>query len=207
MKSTILCLALLAASCAAQPSEVEWADYGDTPELNPDFMAAWMAAVTPGQQHAEFAKGVGSYNVSGQIWMSPGEPPMTMKATATVEMILGGRYLLQHYESSFQGEEFKGVMLMGYDNLAQQYWSLWIDSRSTGYSLSTGTETGGVIELEGSMRDPNSPKGRPYRTVIRSAGAESGSAAPYAGAFTMTTYDTARDGSEVKVMELTYTKR
>ena len=148
MKSTIFCLALLAASCAARGSDVEWADYGDTPELNPDYMAAWMASVTPGEPHAEFAKGVGEYTVTGQRWMAPDQPPMPIRATATVEMILDGRYMLQHYSSSFQGQEFKGVMLMGHDNLNQEYWSLWIDSMSTGYSLSTGRETDGGVERD-----------------------------------------------------------
>jgi hypothetical protein len=199
MKRTIVCLALLAASCAAHPNEVEWADYGVTPELNPDYMAAWMAAVTPGEPHAELAKGVGSYTVSGQTWMASGQPPMPMEATATVEMILDGRYLLQHYESSFQGQTFKGVMLMGYDNLTEEYWNLWIDSMSTGYRLATGRAgEDGAIELHGSMRDPNTPEGRPYRTVMQEAGED---------AFVLIMYDTLRDGSEMKVMELTYRKR
>jgi hypothetical protein len=114
-------------------------------------------------------------------------------------MILDGRYLLQHYESSFQGEPYKGVMLLGHDNLTQEYWSLWIDSLSTGYSLARGRETpDGAIELKGELQNPLTPAGRPFRTVIRHA---------HDGSSTLSMFDTRADGSEFQVMELTYRKR
>ena len=197
MKTTIACLALLAASCATG-SDVEWVDYGENPALNPDYLAASRTSAMPGEAHAELAKGVGNYEVKGRYWVSPDQPPMETTARATVEMILGGRYLLQHYESSFQGAPYNGVMLMGHDNLNDEYWSLWIDSTSTGYSLSRGRDTAdGAIELAGELRDPTTPGGRPYRTLIRRQDD---------GSFTLSMFDTRRDGSEFQVMELTYRK-
>lgn len=198
MKTTIACLALLAASCASE-GDVEWVDYGENPALNPDYLATSMAYATPGDAHAELAKGVGDYEVSGRYWVAPDQPPLETMASAKVEMILGGRYLLQHYESTFRGDPYKGVMLMGHNNLSDEYWSLWIDSSSTGFSLSTGHETpDGAIELAGRLRDPMTPDGRPYRTVIRRQDD---------GSFTLSMFDTRPDGAEFQVMELTYRKK
>lgn len=197
MRTTIACLGLLATSCATGEG-VEWVDYGENPALNPDYLEASRAAAMPGEAHAELEQGVGTYEVTGRYWVAPGQPPLETKARATVEMILDGRYLLQHYESSFQGAPYNGLMLMGHDNLNGEYWSLWIDSTSTGYSLSRGRETpDGAIELDGTLRDPTTPAGRPYRTVIRHQDD---------GSFTLSMYDTRRDKSEFQVMELTYRK-
>ncbi len=199
MKTAVAGLVLLLASCASSHKKVEWRDFGADPAMNPDYLNAAMAAAMPGEPHAEFAKGVGTYDVTGKMWSAPGGPAATMNAEATVEVILDGRYLLEHFSSTFQGMPFKGVLLMGYDNVAQQYWNLWIDSMSTGYSLATGEEDAeGAIAMAGTMRDVMTPKGRPYRSVTRHDAD---------GSFTVSMYDSLPDGSEFQVMELNYRKK
>jgi hypothetical protein len=199
MRITTAALALLAASCAGMHGhdhEVAWVDFGPDPMMNPEFLAASMASATPGAAHAELAKGVGHYRVEGVHWTSPDAAPVPMTATADVEMILGGRYMLEHFHSEFMGEPFEGMLLMGFDNLAGEYWSLWIDNSSTVGMLSTGTEVSdGRIVMTGLARDPMTPKGRPMR-LETVQGAD--------GAFTMRMFDSTPDGREWKVMEMTY---
>jgi hypothetical protein len=202
MRITIAALALLAGSCAAMNDhghhEVVWVDYGPDPMQNPEFNAARMQAMMPGEVHAELAKGVGHYQVDMRMWMAPGTEPMPMPCTANVEMILGGRYLKQEFKGNFMGEEFEGLMLMGYDNLTDEYWSLWIDNMRTGYSLSIGREDeNGNQVMNGWMRDPRTPQGRPLRSVT--VPGENGS-------FVVHMYDSLPDGGEFEVMEMTYRK-
>ncbi|MEM7305106.1 MAG: DUF1579 family protein [Planctomycetota bacterium] len=177
---------------------IEWIDFGEDPMANPEFMSALMALGTPGPAHAELAKGVGEFDVSGQMWTAP-EVSMPMIGTAQTEMILGGRYLVQHYQSDFMGMPFEGMMIMGFDNLSNEYWNIWIDTFSTGPTMAHGEELkGGDVQMHGMMRDPMTPNGRPYRSMM-TVGDD--------GDFTMSMYDTLPDGSEYQTMELTYKKR
>ena len=83
-----------------------------------------------------------------------GADPMPMQATARTEVLLGGRYIVEEFKSDFMGMPFEGRLIQGYDNLTQQYWSLWTDSMSTGYWISHGTETSpGKVEFEGTVID------------------------------------------------------
>jgi hypothetical protein len=198
---TIACLALLAASCAGMHGhdhEIEWVDYGDDPAMSPEFMNAQMRAGTPGEEHAELAKGVGHYAVSGRRWMAADQPPMEFQATSNVEMILDGHYLQESMRGQVMGMDFEGRMILGFDNLTGEYWNVWVDNTSTGRAVSTGHEReDGAIEMTGLMRDPLTPNGRPFRTVT-STEAD--------GAFTMRMYDAMPDGGEFLVMELVYTR-
>lgn len=187
---------LLAVGCASTSSDVKFRDFGPDPMSNEAFMNEMTAAMTPGPEHAEMAKGVGFWRVEGTCYMAPGGEGMPMTGTANVKTLLGGRYLMQEFRGEWMGESFDGILLMGYDNLTQQYWNLWIDSMSTGYSMSHGVESAsGDIEMSGEMRDVFTPGGRPYRSVMRVVGPNE---------HEMTMYDTAADGTEFVVMRMTY---
>ena len=178
---------------------VEWVDYGEDPMTNPAFQAAQMAAGTPGDAHAELAKSVGEYTVQGTYYMGPGTDPAPMQATASIEMVLGGRYLTQVFKTDFMGMPFEGHMLMGYDNLTGEYWHLWVDNMSTGYAAAHGHKNAdGSTDLSGMVRDALTPGGRPTRNV---------SSVNEDGSFTFSMYDTAPDGHEYLMMELVYTRK
>lgn len=199
-KIALTSVALLAA--AAVPfvdDEIEWVDWGENPMENPDFMAEWGRVSTPGDVHAELAKSVGSWTAAGSMWMAPGAPAMPMTADVEIEMILGGRYLKQSWDSSFMGEPFQGLMIMGYDILNEQYTAIWMDSMGTSMSVSHGHETeDGAVALQGTMRDLMTPGGRPYRSVSK---------VNDDGTFSFEMYDSLPDGGEFKVMEATYTRK
>jgi hypothetical protein len=189
---------LLAVASCQSPDRVEWVDYGEDPMQNPEFLADMAAAGTPGSQHAAIAARAGSWKAEGKVWMEPGSDPMPMVATARMDSLLGGRYLVEEFISDFMGTPFEGHLLQGYDNVTQRYWSLWIDSMSTGYWLSHGTETSpGRIELEGTATDILTPNGRPVRMTITSHGSDS---------YTMKMFDSHPEGGEYQSMELHYTR-
>ncbi len=165
-----------------------------------DPMAAMEAAMTfgtPGPAHADFANQVGAWNASMKMQMEPDAPPMTIPGTSTIRTAMGGRYLIENYRCDFMGQPFEGMLIQGYDNLAQEYWTIWIDSMSTGYTLSRGVKISeNVIETHGSMHDAQTPDGRPTRSLIEHKD----------GTVIFTMFDTAPDGSEMQVMEIEYTR-
>lgn len=197
MKTLIaLTLALVVSSCKSGSGDVEWVDYGADPMQNPDYMAAAMAAGTPGPQQAALASRAGTWKVEGKMWMAPGTDPMPMNAMATTVALLDGRYILEDFHSDFMGEPFEGRLLMGYDNVTSEYWSVWFDNMSTGSYPSRGVETSpGQVEFRGTATDVLTPEGRPTRMTITDNGD---------GSYTMKMFDTRPGTDEFLVMELHY---
>jgi hypothetical protein len=177
---------------------VEGGDYGADPMQNPQYMADMTAAGTPGPQHKMLAGRAGSWKVAGKMWMEPGTEAMPMNATAKTQVLLGDRYIVEEFKSDFMGMPFEGRLFQGYDNLTQQYWSVWTDNMSTGYMISHGTETSpGKIEFEGTASDILTPNGRSMRMTTTTHSD---------GSYTMKMFDTRKDSGEFQSMELHYTR-
>ena len=58
-----------------------------------EMMAAWQAAMTPGDAHHRLDAFVGTWDVAASLWMAPGAPPEISTGTSTTAWILGGRYI------------------------------------------------------------------------------------------------------------------
>ena len=87
---TIVAL-LLATSALAQEGSAP-------PEMTPEQMAemeAYMKAGTPGAPHETMASTVGSYDLKITSWHEPGGPPTEETGTATRQMTLDGRVLVE----------------------------------------------------------------------------------------------------------------
>ena len=138
-------------------------------EISPDEMMAMMVeAATPGDNHAGLTALVGNWDVEYEHWMEPGSPPSKATATSTYRSILGGRYVLEEFHSEFDGAPFEGMLILGYDNVRQQFQSLWIDNFSTGFHIQRGQmDESGTKRLRGKAFDLMTPKGRPVRSEVQ----------------------------------------
>ena len=193
-----LALALTFTSCQAGSSKVDWVDYGEDPMQNPQYMADMTAAGAPGPQHQALASRAGSWKVEGKMWMAPGADAMPMMGTASTRSLLGGRYIVEEFQSEFMGQPFEGRLMQGYDNVSDKYWSVWVDNTSTGSHVAHGTEISpGHVELIGTADDLLTPAGRPTRMTITDNGD---------GSYTMKMFDSRQGTDEFQVMELHYTR-
>ncbi|MGE3181366.1 MAG: DUF1579 domain-containing protein [Phycisphaerae bacterium] len=112
---------------------------------------------TPGDHHAHMDQLVGEWDMDCKFWMAgPDAEPMVTTGKMTREMILGGRYLTEHYSGNFGGMPFEGHGLMAYDNMQKKYIGLWIDSMSTAIFREMGTcdDAGKVFTFYGENPDP-----------------------------------------------------
>ncbi|NNG16401.1 MAG: DUF1579 domain-containing protein [Gemmatimonadales bacterium] len=118
--------------------------------------AAYMAAAAPGPQHAAMAAIAGSYRADVKTWMDPTADPIVSTGKTEFKMILGGRYLVQHYAGSMMGQEFEGMGITAYDNLDKQYVSTWVDNMGTGIMVTKGNydESGKILTTVGEVIDP-----------------------------------------------------
>jgi hypothetical protein len=169
-----------------------------TPEQQAE-MESYMKAGTPGEPHKALAATAGTYSLQIRSWHEPGGPPMEETGTATRRMDLDGRVLVEELSASMMGMPFSGRATTGYDNVTGKYWSTWIDSMSTGIMVSEGTcDAQKVCTFTGSWNDPI--KRGPVKARMTSRWTS-----PTTEVFEM--YGPGRDGKEMQMMEITYTKK
>lgn len=162
-------------------------------------MAKWMEVATPGPHHEHMKNMVGTWSVKGTMWMNPGAPPTEMSGTVEFSLVLGGRFLEQRFEGLSMGMPMEGIGFSGFDILAGEHVSFWIDTWGTmmGTSKGTCTDHCKVITETGTYPDVMTGGTRTYKNVIRSVSDREA---------TMEMYDVAADGAETRTMELVYTR-
>ncbi len=171
-------------------------------QMTPEQMAemeVYMKAGTPGAPHEALASTTGSYDLKIKSWHEPGGPAMEETGTATRTMGLDGRVLMEEVTASMMGMPFTGHGMMGYDNVSGKYWSTWTDSMSTGVMVSEGTcDAEKACSFTGSWNDPIKKGPVTMRMTTRWT-------SPTTQIFEM--YGPGKDGKEMKMMEMTYTKK
>ena len=152
IRSTAAVLCLLALPAFGQDKPKEPA----APAMGAADMEAMQKAATPGEPHKRLARMVGDWTLTNKMWMDPSQPPMESSGTMQAEAIMGGRYVEAHWKGSMMGQPFEGRSIDGYDNLAKQYVSFWVDNLGTGILYSTGTcdDKGMKCSMKGDMMDP-----------------------------------------------------
>jgi uncharacterized protein DUF1579 len=106
-------------------------------------------ASTPGPAHKALQPLVGDWNAEVKMWTEPDKPPTVSRATAKSTWTLKDRFVQQEFNGEFMGQPFRGLSFLGYDNVRQQYRSVWLDDMSTSMVTGDGEAAGKVITLEG----------------------------------------------------------
>jgi hypothetical protein len=169
-----------------------------TPEQKAE-MEAYMKAGTPGAQHQQLASTAGTYDVKIKNWHEPGGPATEETGTATRTMVLDGRVLVEDFKGTMMGSAFNGHGMSGYENVTGKYWSTWMDNMSTGLMVSQGTcDAQMACTFEGSWNDPVKKVPVKARMTTRWT-------SPTTEVFEM--YGPDKKGVEMKMMEITYTRK
>ena len=152
----------------------------------------------PREPHKRLASMEGSWNTKTKSWMEPNKPPMETAGTCEQKMILGGRFLKQKCSGDMMGKTFEGVGLTGYDNQTEKYTSTWMDSMSTTLHVMEGASgDDNTITQEGQYTCPIRGEMK-LRSVTKMVDQNT-------NIFEM--YGTDKSGQEMKMMEITYTRK
>ena len=153
----------------------------------------------PGEPHKQLASLVGSWTTTTKEWMEPGKPPMESTGTVEMKMLLDGRFLQQELTGNMMGRPYSGVGLTAYDNLRKKYVSTWIDSMGTGIFVMEGTASadGKATTLRGQHAVPGGGQ-MTHRAVWKIVDSNTQ---------TFDMYGTHLGGKEMKMMEITYTRK
>ncbi|TLY22388.1 MAG: DUF1579 domain-containing protein [Nitrospirae bacterium] len=162
-------------------------------------MEMYQKLATPGEPHKLFASLAGSWTTKTREWMEPGKPPTESTGTADMKMLLDGRFLQQEFTSQMMGQPFSGIGIDGYDNLRKRYVTTWIDTMGTGIFQMEGTASadGKTITMKGQHAELGGGH-MSHRAIWKIVDSNTQ---------TFDLYGTHHGGKEMKMMEITYTRK
>ncbi|CAA9892840.1 conserved hypothetical protein [Candidatus Methylobacter favarea] len=162
-------------------------------------MELYAKLAEPREPHKLFASLAGSWTTKTKEWMEPGKPPIESTGSAEMKMLLEGRFLQQEYTGQMMGKPFSGLEITAYDNLLKRYVTNWMSTMSTGIFTMEGTASadGKTITLTGKHVEPGGGqmKRRAIWTIVDS------------NTQTFDMYGAHHGGKEMKMMEITYTRK
>ncbi len=170
--------------------------FTDEKEPTEEEMMEKMAALgAPSKAHENLKPFAGLWDVKSTFYMEAG--PMEGDATATVDLVFGGRYLVMNYNGFFGPMPFNGKAAIGHSNLTKKYQYIWFDNFSSSMMMNEGTcsDDGKTLTFAGTHPSPWGPHG--IRWVMASESAEK---------FTFTMYSKKGDAEEKKEGHLVFTK-
>lgn len=179
------------------------AEEGGAPQMDPEMqkqMELTKMRMAPGEAHKALEAFVGKWNYTGKFWMKPGDAAQEMVGTAENTLIYGGRFLKQTFEGPWMGEHFEGLGFTGYDNVREEYMTVWLDSMGTGMMTVTGQYDAATKTLNQSGKN-SCPMSGEKDHFCRSEWTVTD-----ADKNTYTSYALAPDGKEFKMMEINYTR-
>ena len=162
-------------------------------------MEVWQKLSMPGEPHKLFATLAGTWTTHTKEWMEPTTPPVESTGTASMKMLLDGRFLYHNFNGLMMGQPFSGIGIEAYDNITKKYVSTWIDSLTTGILIMEGAATpdGKTIVLRGSQVEPGGGKVM-HRAIWKILDANNQ---------TFELYGTRGRGKEMKLLEIVYTRK
>jgi hypothetical protein len=189
---TCLCLMMTASLSIAEEKKATQMD----PQA---MMEAYKQLATPGEPHKLFASLAGSWTTKTKEWMEPGKPPMESTGSVEMKMLLDGRFLQQEFTGNMMGQPYSGVGVSAYDNLRKRYVSTWIDTMGTGIFVMEGMANadGKTITLKG-QHDELGGGRMTHRAVWKIVDNNTQ---------TFDMFGTHQGGKEMKMMEITYTRK
>ncbi len=196
-------LLLFSAGMAVAPAAHAKAKKAAAPKVDPAqeaMMAKWKAFCTPSDGHHVLDALVGSWDYTVQMWTAPDAAPQTSTGTAQIAWTLDGHWLRQDATGFSMGQFFAGTGTLGFDNLTQQYESIWIDNMATGMMKATGKydATAKVLTEIGTMPDPMAGQLKPYRGVTTFTDPDH---------YTYEVFTNTPDGKELKMMSIAYARK
>jgi hypothetical protein len=158
------------------------------------------AAGRPGVGHKALEAFVGDWDAEVKCWMEPDSEPEVTHGKARVAWILNGRFLREEFEGEMMGKPFKGIHLVGYDNMKQEFNSTWINDASTSMFTTEGEADSRhkIITLNGLSSCPATGREDiPTQVVITTDERDQ---------HRLEMFDNS-DGKHVRTMEITYTRK
>ncbi|MEX2219820.1 MAG: DUF1579 domain-containing protein [Phycisphaerales bacterium] len=158
-------------------------------------MEAWSKAMAPSAQHEVLKKMVGEWKTTTRLM--GGGAVADAPGTASNELVLGGRFLLQRTTGTMMEQPVSGLGMLGYDIIRKQFTGTWADTMGTGLLHYHGglNKDGDGLTMFGAMDEPMTGEiGKTIRLATRFDGPDR---------YTLTIQEV-QYGEPFTVVEITY---
>ncbi len=181
----------------------ESANHGQDPageEALPAEIQAWIAAGLPNEHHEHLSRLAGEWDMKGEMWTTPGAPPVEFAGESSNTMILGGRFLQSRISNEIAGVQFEAVGFEGYDNVEKKHISLSIDNSGTGIQFSEGecSGDGNVISSTTGYFDPATGATKKMKTRLTIVSDDQ---------YIFEAWEQVADGEDILMGKVTYTRK
>jgi len=112
--------------------------------------------------HALLGALVGDWAGTTRTWFRPGELADESSTSGTVRAILGGRFVVQEYRGSIDGEELEGQATIGFDVARNRFVCVWVDSFHTGTAVMLSEGAPGVTDEISVLGHYDAAEGPPW---------------------------------------------
>ncbi len=151
--------------------------------------------------HNQLSRLVGEWQGTTKVWFEPGNPVDESPVSATMRLVLDGRFIMHEYKASFGGKPLEGIALYGYHLDLEKFQSAWIDSfhNNTAIMFSEGKKTDKDFKMFGSYAyvTPEMEQHWGWRTEIQIISDDE---------VAITAYNISPEGEELKATETVYRK-
>jgi hypothetical protein len=160
----------------------------------------WAALSQPSSAHNLLQRFVGEWEVKLTFWSAPGAQGQSSHGHSSITWILGRRFVQEQFKGQALGASFEGMGILGYDNGAREFKTLWLDSLNTAMTVATGryapdTQT---FELESELYDPLRSGIKVVRSTLRFTSSDS---------YVFTMQDESPEGKSFTALEMVYVRQ
>ena len=140
-------------------------------------IAAVSAAVDA--EHARLGAMCGTWDVEMTLWLRPGGPGITTKATSTIRPLFNGLFVEEKIEGALNGTPFTTLAWTGFNTSTHQYEATRISSTNNARIAETGGFDEKTNQFELKADYPLAGETWHQRTVIQQSSADAMIAASY----------------------------
>lgn len=149
--------------------------------------------------HKELDSLTGEWEGITKTWFEPGKVEDESIIHGTMRSILGGRFILYEYETSFKSVAVTGMAIIGYSFSTEAYQCAWVDSyhMGTGILFSEGSKSEKLFSVLGHYGGADIPEPWGWRTEIELQN----------DSLIITAYNISPGGEEMKATETIYNRK
>lgn len=192
----IVFLAILVLSVSAQEKNQEMS------EEQKKMIELWKKYTFPGEKHKHIEYFVGEWESIIKSWPVPGKEPNVRTQKIKVESFFDGRFTKAHIktDASDIGMLLETIVINGYDNYEQEFFSITLSKQRTDYYLTTGKlDKTGKIRTDTTVRtDIFTGKQNRVKAITTIINRDK---------YTYEYYQIDPEGNEIKRMDITYTRK
>jgi len=187
---------------------------GQSEEISPEqkamieMMQMMEKLAAPGENHKLLENLAGQWTYQVRHWMDPSKPPEESTGVSSVRAVMGGRYYIGEHKGKMEmpgpdgkpvEREFEGMGITGYDNVKEKFCNAWIDSMGTGIFVSEGRYDVGTKTFTYAGEYEMMPGTKiKVRETIRIIDKDK---------HVLEWFEDHGGGQEVRIMEITFTRR